>query len=247
MAKLTDTQLIVMSRAAQREDGAAIVPERLNRSAAMKIATSLIGRGLMQEVAGAPGMPVWRRDAEDRPVSLVITTEGRRAIGLGEDEPSCDVTPHEEPVESTTGNEAAFAAGKPDKMLVRKKQTRATAEEGSTPDTCASDAANGTAAEHDDCAPSQNAIQLDVPSAEATTNQTLSALRRGSKQALLVGLLSRPQGATIAELTKATGWLPHTTRAALTRLRQSGYPVDSLRAKGESTLYRIVQDDGAEG
>ncbi len=247
MAKLTDTQLIVMSRAAQREDGAAIVPERLNRSAAMKIATSLVGRGLMQEVAGTPGMPVWRRDAEDRPVSLVITVEGRRAIGLEDDEKSCDVTPGEEPVESSTAHEAAFATVKPHKMLVRKKQTRPTAEKGSTPDTRASDTATGTASEHDAGSPSQNADEVDGALADTALDRTPPAPRAGSKQALLVGLLSRPQGATIAELTQATGWLPHTTRAALTRLRQSGHRVDSLRAKGEPTLYRIPPGKGAEG
>ncbi len=207
MSKLTDTQLIVMSRAAQREDGAAIVPDRLNRSAAMKIATSLVGRGLMEEVAGVHGMPVWRRDAEDRPVSLVITVEGRRAIGLDDDAPSSDVTRGEEPIEQSTLD----------------------------------------AEEHDVGSPSQNATEAEGASADAMTDRNPPAPRAGSKQALLVGLLSRPQGATIAELTQATGWLPHTTLAALTRLRQSGRPIESLRAKGEPTLYRITQAEDAEG
>ena len=42
MAKLTDTQLIVVSKAAVREDGAAIIPERLNKAAASKLAKSLV-------------------------------------------------------------------------------------------------------------------------------------------------------------------------------------------------------------
>ena len=51
-------------------------------------------------------------------------------------------------------------------------------------------------------------------------------------------LLSRPQGASIDDLVSATGWLPHTTRAALTRLRKEGYEfAKSKNAEGE-TVYR---------
>jgi hypothetical protein len=42
MTKLTDTQLIVLSKAAQRDDGAANVPEKINRAAAAKVAASLV-------------------------------------------------------------------------------------------------------------------------------------------------------------------------------------------------------------
>ncbi len=63
--------------------------------------------------------------------------------------------------------------------------------------------------------------------------------REGSKGAHVVGLLSRVSGATLDDLIAATGWLPHTTRAALTGLRRRGYEI--LRGKGEDgrTTYRI--------
>ena len=38
-----------------------------------------------------------------------------------------------------------------------------------------------------------------------------------------MALLSRAEGATILALTEATGWLPHTTRAAITGVRKRGY------------------------
>ena len=41
--------------------------------------------------------------------------------------------------------------------------------------------------------------------------------------ARVLELLQRKEGASLAELVAETGWLPHTTRAALTRLRQSGH------------------------
>ena len=49
-----------------------------------------------------------------------------------------------------------------------------------------------------------------------------TAPRDGSKLALVIEVLRRADGATIIDLTQATGWLPHTTRAALTGLRKRG-------------------------
>ncbi|MFL5078940.1 MAG: DUF3489 domain-containing protein [Microvirga sp.] len=60
-----------------------------------------------------------------------------------------------------------------------------------------------------------------------------------TKQARVVRMLQRDGGASVAELAAAMGWLPHTTRAALTRLRQSGHElVRGKRDTGE-TSYRI--------
>src|SRR5688572_21556978 len=50
--------------------------------------------------------------------------------------------------------------------------------------------------------------------------------RAGSKQAIVLDLLDRPQGATLDELVAATGWLPHTTRAALTGFRKRGFELE---------------------
>src|SRR5207342_2937392 len=53
--------------------------------------------------------------------------------------------------------------------------------------------------------------------------------RAGSKSSAVVALLQREQGATITELIEATGWQPHTTRAALTGLKKKGHAI--TRAK----------------
>ncbi len=64
--------------------------------------------------------------------------------------------------------------------------------------------------------------------------------RGGTKIAQVIVLLERPGGATLAELVAATGWLPHTTRAALTGLRKRGYAVGIDRAdKARGSVYRI--------
>ena len=62
--------------------------------------------------------------------------------------------------------------------------------------------------------------------------------RDGSKLALVIEHLQRADGATIADLTQATGWLPHTTRAALTGLRKRGYAVIRERIGAGDSVYR---------
>jgi hypothetical protein len=70
------------------------------------------------------------------------------------------------------------------------------------------------------------------------------APRPSSKLAILLALLELPEGATLAGLVEATGWLPHSTRAALTDLRKRGYVVtcEPRRRDGdrEASVYRIV-------
>jgi hypothetical protein len=67
-----------------------------------------------------------------------------------------------------------------------------------------------------------------------------SAPRGGSKLASVLALLERDRGATIAELIAATGWLSHTTRAALTGLRKRGYAVAIDRSDdNRGSFYRI--------
>ena len=66
------------------------------------------------------------------------------------------------------------------------------------------------------------------------------APRAGSKLARVIDLLQRSDGATIPTLTKATGWLPHTTRAALTGLRKRGYAVVRTRVDTGDSVHQIT-------
>jgi hypothetical protein len=75
-------------------------------------------------------------------------------------------------------------------------------------------------------------------SREPATAATSPPRRLGTKQQQVLELLRREQGATLGELTHTTGWLPHTTRAALTGLRKRGHAI--TKAKREDvTCYRI--------
>jgi hypothetical protein len=71
------------------------------------------------------------------------------------------------------------------------------------------------------------------------------AVRPGSKRASVVALLRRPTGATMAELIASTGWLPHTTRAALTGLRKSGFALERFQDEDLAWKYKI--GEGTEG
>jgi hypothetical protein len=81
-----------------------------------------------------------------------------------------------------------------------------------------------------------NAAGPDIISERA---KTLTP-RAGSKLARVIDLLQRTDGATILQLIEATGWLPHTTRAALTGLRKRGYAVVRERVDGGNSIYRIA-------
>ena len=84
--------------------------------------------------------------------------------------------------------------------------------------------------------------ELEQPKLEPTCAGFTGSPPRPTKSQMVVDLLWREQGATIAELIAATGWLPHTTRAALTGLRKKGHTI----AKGkrdDATGYTIVASE----
>lgn len=60
-----------------------------------------------------------------------------------------------------------------------------------------------------------------------------------TKRERMIALLERNEGASLDDMVVATGWLPHTTRAALTGLRKSGKTVESDKVDGVRR-YRIV-------
>src|SRR5215203_3583973 len=61
----------------------------------------------------------------------------------------------------------------------------------------------------------------------------------GSKRAQIIALMQGMAGATLNDMVEATGWLPHTTRAALTGLRYKGYAIARGKNARAETVYRI--------
>ena len=82
MTKLTDTQLIVLSSAANHDEGLATRPANLNAAAAMKVASSLIAKGFMREIRAKADAPVWHENDDGR-FALKITKAGPRGDRSG--------------------------------------------------------------------------------------------------------------------------------------------------------------------
>jgi hypothetical protein len=74
----------------------------------------------------------------------------------------------------------------------------------------------------------------------ASASEASFVAQRSSKAMSVLDLLRRPQGATLLELIELTGWLPHTTRAALTGIRKKGHDVTRSKREG-ATCYTIVE------
>ena len=68
-------------------------------------------------------------------------------------------------------------------------------------------------------------------------------VREGTKQALLIDLLQRNDGATIDEIVAAIGWQAHSVRGAISgALRKKlGRNVESEKIDGRGRVYRIVR------
>jgi hypothetical protein len=76
--------------------------------------------------------------------------------------------------------------------------------------------------------------------------------RTGTKQALMIEMLTRPEGATVDQIAEATGWQKHTIRGAISGAlkKKLGLAVEAIRirevgpnntgAKGSATVYRIT-------
>ena len=85
--KLTDTQLVLLSRASQRDDGCLVMPENLKGGAAKKVVDKLLAAGLADEVQAGSSLPVWRRDEQEGAIALQITNAGLKAIRADKAEP----------------------------------------------------------------------------------------------------------------------------------------------------------------
>jgi len=192
MTDLTDTQLMILSRASQREDRAAELPATLKGGAARKVVTKLLDRGLLVEVPASGEMPIWRRDDEDRPLALTITGAGLTAIGIAP--------------ETSSGEDASWDYDQD--------------PTGGDPDA------------------------VEEPPAISPTGNNLGWVPiapKASKRDLILHMLRQNEGATLDAMVAATGWLPHTTRAALTGLRKKGHVLERSRREADGkTVYRIV-------
>ena len=189
MTKLSDTQRVILSAAAQRDDHNILpLPGSLRGGAVTKVVGALLSRGLIAETAtdsqtkaDASLNRIWRNDENGRAILLHITDAGLAAIGI---EP--EVT---------------------------------------------------------DSAPADNAATVKTREAASAPkpNPKIRKPRTGTKQAMLVAMLKRPEGATIQQIAEANQWELHTVRGAISGVlkKKLGLAVTSEKAAGSARIYRI--------
>lgn len=66
--------------------------------------------------------------------------------------------------------------------------------------------------------------------------------REGTKQAMLIELLQRPEGATLEQMVEATGWQVHTVRGCMAGAlkKKLGLEITSEKQTGTARTYRIT-------
>jgi hypothetical protein len=82
--KLTDTQLVLLSAAAQCQDGAIELGSKLKGGASRKVIEKLLREHLVEKIPATDGLPVWRRDDQKGALALRFTAGGLAAIGAGQ-------------------------------------------------------------------------------------------------------------------------------------------------------------------
>jgi hypothetical protein len=197
MPKLDDTQLVILSAAAQRADRVALpLPRSLNldSDAADAVLDRLRKQKLLAVQPAARDAATWREEKDGRRLTLVITDAGLRAIG---------------------DDEAGAKAKNPSTRRTASKRGR-----------------QGKAATRAPAASRRPSKATGRP----------AGVRPGTKQALLIDLLSRKQGATIAEASAATGWQAHSVRGAISGglKKKLGLTVTSEQVDGRGRVYCIA-------
>jgi hypothetical protein len=194
--KLTETQLVLLGAAAQRNDLCLVARPTLKGATAQKVVSKLISAGFIKEVKAKSSDPIRRRDQESgASYALKLTAAGAKAIVV------------DDAAEPENAGEESNTLANRDQAAIPSKLD-------------AKDARPAEAMEPGPIRP--------------------SAPRGGSKLTRVIALLERDHGATIEELIAATGWLAHTTRAALTGLRKRGYAVAIDRSDDKrGSFYRI--------
>jgi Protein of unknown function (DUF3489) len=164
------------------------------------------------------------------PERVVITSEGMAAIGVEADNDEAlgpaDTAP--------TSAEADSAADAPAPATEANGAARQARGKG-----------KGKAKATKTAPPTSEPEAAGEPTAKPTP-------RAGTKQALMIDLLKRSEGATVEQIAEATGWQHHTIRGAISGAlkKKLGLTVEATRtrevgpnktgAKGSATTYRIV-------
>lgn len=86
-------------------------------------------------------------------------------------------------------------------------------------------------------APKKQATKKPAPTKENPQSSSLKDETSGSKKERLHVILSRPEGATIEEMTQVTGWQKHSVRGFLSSLKKTGKPLSNEKENNERRYH----------
>lgn len=89
------------------------------------------------------------------------------------------------------------------------------------------------------------ALGLAVPPASAEPIKAAPRIRENTKQAQIIAMLQRPEGATISQIVEATGWQSHTVRGTFAGAfkKKLGLTLSSSKDGHGQRVYRIGHAD----
>ena len=240
---VSPTQTQILSAAVRHPARLAAAPKALPSAARNAVFRSLVRAGLLEEVPSPDGAPT----------TLRITAAGLAAVG--------GPAPDEVPEEASVG---VREVGKGEGAALDAPELRE-APASSSPSPRSTSALRGAATavlatwdagEGQPGLPGAvEALRAALSRAGATRSaRDPSAPRRlleATKQATVLALLRRPEGATIAQVVAVTGWAQHTVRGFLAGLKKKGHAVEVLErvrqvgpgaqgAKGSYSIYHIA-------
>ncbi|MFO0159967.1 MAG: DUF3489 domain-containing protein [Alphaproteobacteria bacterium] len=250
--KLSDTQRIVLSHGAQHPQLLAIAPKHLPVAACRAVVNSLIKSRLLIEVAAPRDQlaMVWRKDGDGTPILIQVTDEGLRAIGIDPNEGRTapqggeSPAPQQDDAEAEQPAQAAPEAPNMGSVNLREAAERLLAAWEETPP------AN---ADKDPISRAMDMLRNALSRRGTRATDAPRKPREGTKQEVVLAMLRRPEGATVAQIAEATGWAQHTVRGFFAGLKKrQGITVEIAErirqvgpnkqgAKGSYTVYRVTE------
>jgi hypothetical protein len=197
---------------------------------------------------------VWRKDADGTPILIQVTDEGLRAIGIDPNEGRTapdtapqggeDTTPQAEEQPAAKPAQPAPEAPNMASVNLREAAERLLAAWEETPPANAS---------QDPITRAMDMLRSALSRRGTRATGAPRKPREGTKQEVVLAMLRRPEGATVAQIADATGWAQHTVRGFFAglkkrqgivveiaeRIRQVG--PNKQGAKGSYTVYRVAE------
>ena len=125
MTRLSDSQLVVLTAACQRPDGCVFpITAKLKGNAAGNVLKSLLTKGQLKEVRAERDDTVWRRDDEDRPLTLYATPAAYQALGIEQETSGQEAEAFEKPKRTRVAKGAKVTKEKLTRTRADSKQAQ---------------------------------------------------------------------------------------------------------------------------